>query len=126
MPRRYQTRDRGSRSVGMWWGSGEALSSCALVPQSFGTRHAAWRNQMAVPRHLAHSVRALRSLAFSALIACGTTDDRPATVEVVSLEILAPTCGAVQCHSTTTRTEGLAFDTLDEAKASMRDLGVRA
>ncbi|MGE0395162.1 MAG: hypothetical protein AB7T06_00445 [Kofleriaceae bacterium] len=59
-------------------------------------------------------------------MACGTTDDRPATVEVVSLEILAPSCGAVQCHSTTTRLEGLAFDTLDEAKASMRRLDVRA
>ncbi len=60
------------------------------------------------------------------MMACGTTDDRPATVEVVSLEILAPSCGAVQCHSTTTRLEGLAFDTLDEAKASMRRLDVRA
>jgi len=77
-------------------------------------------------RRFSCGVRTLRSLALCGLIACGTTDERPATVEVVSLEILAPTCGAVQCHSTTTRTEGLAFDTLDEARASMRDLGVRA
>ena len=62
----------------------------------------------------------------SALAACGTPDDRPATVEVVALEILAPSCGAVQCHSTTTRLEGLAFDTLDEAKASLRELDVQA
>ena len=60
------------------------------------------------------------------VVGCGTSDDRPATVEVVSFEILAPSCGAVQCHSTTTRLEGLAFDTLDEAKASMRELGVSA
>lgn len=59
------------------------------------------------------------------LVACGTSDDRPATIEVVSLEILAPSCGAVQCHSTTTRLEGLAFDTLDEAKAALRELDVR-
>ena len=65
-------------------------------------------------------------LAIVWLAACGTTDDRPATVEVVALEILAPSCGAVQCHSTTTRLEGLAFDTLDEAKASLRELDVRA
>jgi hypothetical protein len=71
-------------------------------------------------------MEALLGLTCSFMIACGTTDDRPATVEVVSLEILAPTCGSVQCHSTTTRLEGLAFDTLDEAKASMRRLEVRA
>jgi hypothetical protein len=63
----------------------------------------------------------------SALFAgCGTEDERPATVEVVALEILAPSCGAVQCHSTTTRIEGLAFDTLDAAKDSLRELDVRA
>lgn len=60
------------------------------------------------------------------LVGCGTADDRPATVEVISLEILLPSCGAVQCHSTTTRTQGLAFDTVEEAKASLRDLGVSA
>lgn len=71
-------------------------------------------------------MRSLALLFSCTLAACGTTDDRPATVEVVALEILAPSCGAVQCHSTTTRLEGLAFDTLDEAKASMRSLDVRA
>jgi hypothetical protein len=74
------------------------------------------------------NMRAYRCLLFGSalLIGCGTSDDRPATVEVVSLEILAPSCGAVQCHSTTTRLEGLAFDTLDDAKASLRELDVRA
>jgi hypothetical protein len=56
---------------------------------------------------------------------CGTTDDRPATLEVVSLQILAPTCGTPQCHSTTTRIQGLAFDTLDAARGSLLELGVR-
>lgn len=58
-----------------------------------------------------------------ALAACGTSpDERPVTVEVVALSILAPSCGQVQCHSTTTKTEGYAFDTLDAAKASLREL----
>lgn len=57
------------------------------------------------------------------LVACGTSpDERPATVEVVALSILAPTCGQVQCHSATSKIEGLAFDTLDGARASLRRL----
>lgn len=71
-------------------------------------------------------MRLFAGLAFAALTACGTTDERPATVEVVALEILAPSCGAAQCHSTATRLEGLAFDTLVDAKASMRELDVMA
>lgn len=59
------------------------------------------------------------------LAACGTTpDERPATVEVIALSILAPSCGQVQCHSTTTNLEGLAFDTLAAAKKSLTELGV--
>jgi len=58
--------------------------------------------------------------------ACGTSpDDRPATLEVVSLAVLAPTCGTVACHSSTTNVEGYAFDTLDGARAALRRL-VRA
>jgi len=57
------------------------------------------------------------------LVACGTTpDERPVTVEVVALSILAPNCGQVQCHSTTTNLEGYAFDTLDAAKKSLNRL----
>lgn len=57
------------------------------------------------------------------LIGCGTTpDERPATVEVVALSILAPSCGQVQCHSTTTNLEGYAFDTLAAAKKSLARL----
>lgn len=67
------------------------------------------------------------ALAIALLAGCGTTpDERPATLEVVTLEVLAPTCGQVQCHSTTTRTEGYAFDTIDAARESLRDMGVRA
>ena len=54
--------------------------------------------------------------------ACGsTTDERPATFEVVTLEVLAPTCGQVMCHSTTTRTEHCAFDTLEAARETLTD-----
>ena len=57
--------------------------------------------------------------------ACGTSaDERPATFEVVTLEVLKPMCGQVQCHSTTTKIEGLAFDTLDAARTSLREQGV--
>lgn len=50
---------------------------------------------------------------------CGTSpDDRPATLEVVTLEVLAPTCGQAQCHSTSTHLEGLALDTVDNTRAS--------
>jgi hypothetical protein len=52
--------------------------------------------------------------------ACGTNDPRPATVEVVAEEILAPTCGQVQCHSTTSNVDGYAFDTLAAAKVSLK------
>lgn len=57
--------------------------------------------------------------------ACGTTpDDRPPTFEVVSLAVLAPACGTVACHSTTTNIEGYAFDTLAASRAALRRLVV--
>ncbi len=66
------------------------------------------------------------ALAIALLAGCGTTpDERPATLEVITLEVLAPTCGQVQCHSTTTRTEGFAFDTIDAARESLREPEVR-
>jgi hypothetical protein len=60
-------------------------------------------------------------------LACGacaeSADPRPATFEYVVTGILAPTCGTATCHSSMTRREGYAFDTLEEARASMlRDL----
>ena len=56
------------------------------------------------------------------LAACGTDDPRKPTVEVIATEILAPTCGQVQCHSTTTMTSGYAFDTLAAAKVALKKL----
>ncbi|HSD91331.1 MAG TPA: hypothetical protein VLB44_27595 [Kofleriaceae bacterium] len=58
-----------------------------------------------------------------ALAGCGTEpDSRPVTFEVVTLEVLQPSCGQVQCHSTSTWTQGYAFDTLDAARESFRFL----
>jgi hypothetical protein len=57
------------------------------------------------------------------LSACGTSpDERPVAVEVVALSVLAPSCGQAQCHSSTTKTKGYAFDTFDGAKAALRQL----
>jgi hypothetical protein len=65
-------------------------------------------------------LRCWPSLAIAALAACGTeADDRPATLEVVTLTILAPNCGQVQCHSSTTRREGYAFDTVEGAREAL-------
>ncbi|HEY4243225.1 MAG TPA: c-type cytochrome domain-containing protein [Kofleriaceae bacterium] len=62
-------------------------------------------------------------LATVAFAGCGTTpDDRPQTFEYITLEVLAPACGTVACHSTTTREHGYAFDTLDAAQVSLGQL----
>jgi len=68
-----------------------------------------------------HRMRCL-GLLLATLVACGAEDPRQPTVEVVSLEILAPACGAPQCHSTSTNQSGYAFDTLAAAKVSLRQL----
>jgi len=63
--------------------------------------------------------------ALALVAACGTTqDERPLTLEVVTLEVLAPSCGQVQCHSTTTRTKNLAFDTIEGTAAALVTLDV--
>ena len=67
-----------------------------------------------------HRMRCLGLLL--ALAACGAEDPRQPTVEVISLEILAPSCGQPQCHSTSTNQSGYAFDTLAAAKVSLRQL----
>ncbi len=61
-------------------------------------------------------------LLVSLLTGCGADDPRPPTVEVIATEILAPTCGQVQCHSTTTMTSGYGFDTLAAAKVALKKL----
>lgn len=54
---------------------------------------------------------------------CATSpDDRPQTFEYISLEVLTPACGTVACHSSSTRVQGYAFDTLDDARSSLRRL----
>lgn len=61
----------------------------------------------------------------AAIAACGTDEDeRPTTLEVVTLTVLAPSCGQVQCHSSTTKTQELAFDTVDDARRAMIELEV--
>lgn len=55
------------------------------------------------------------------LTGCGTSPDpRKPTLEVVTLEILRPSCGQVQCHSTTTARSGYAFDTVDAARTTFQ------
>jgi hypothetical protein len=80
---------------------------------------------LAIPKRVSN--RGMRTclaiIAFAT--ACGASpDERPLTLEVVTLEVLAPSCGQVQCHSTTTRTENYAFDTVEGAKAALVDLDV--
>ncbi|MCX5746645.1 MAG: hypothetical protein NT062_29565 [Proteobacteria bacterium] len=63
---------------------------------------------------------------FAGLLALGAcispTDERPITFDVIQLEILAPSCGVVQCHSSTTRFQGYVFDSFDESRRSLRNL----
>jgi hypothetical protein len=59
----------------------------------------------------------------TALAGCGTEeDDRPLTVEAVTLTVLAPNCGQSQCHSTATRTQGYAFDTVHDSVDALQEL----
>jgi hypothetical protein len=54
------------------------------------------------------------------LAACGTTtDDRPRTIEYVTEAILAPTCGAANCHSTFAQQRGDVFDTVEGSRRSL-------
>lgn len=52
--------------------------------------------------------------------ACGTTtDDRPRTIDYVTEAILAPTCGAANCHSSFAQQGGDVFDTVEAARRSL-------
>lgn len=52
--------------------------------------------------------------------ACGTTtDDRPRTIEYVTEAVLAPTCGAANCHSSFAQQRGDVFDTVDASRRSL-------
>jgi len=59
------------------------------------------------------------------LAACGTTDDRPQTFEYITLEVLAPACGTVACHSSSSRVAGYELDTLAGARTSLQRLVTR-
>jgi len=57
-----------------------------------------------------------------ALASCGTTDDdRPQTLENITMTILAPSCGNAQCHSSFRQEAGFAFDTVEAAEESIED-----
>ena len=65
------------------------------------------------------------SIALLALAACGTTtDDRPETAAYITAAILAPNCGRASCHASGTASHGFVFDTLENARPSLRDLVV--
>ena len=60
-----------------------------------------------------------------AAVACGTTDDsRPLDAEYITAAVLAPTCGAANCHSTFTQNRGDVFDTLEGMRASIVNNGL--
>ncbi len=59
------------------------------------------------------------------LAACGSVDDdRPATLEYITVAILQPSCGNAQCHSSFRRAEDYAFDTVEEARDSITTYGL--
>ncbi len=60
-----------------------------------------------------------------ALVACGTTtDNRPIDARYITEAILAPTCGAAQCHSTFSQNRGDVFDTLEGMRRSIVNNGL--
>ncbi len=61
--------------------------------------------------------------ALAIVTGCGTSpDERPPTLEVVALSILSPSCGQVQCHSSSTKLRAYAFDTLAGNRAALLKL----
>ena len=59
--------------------------------------------------------------AFVAVAACTQTDnDRPATLAYITEAILQPNCAQDVCHSSYRREKGYAFDTVDNARRSIR------
>ncbi len=56
---------------------------------------------------------AIGALGALASAACGTTEDnRPLEAQYVTAAILAPACGAAECHSAFAQVDGYTFDTL--------------
>lgn len=62
-------------------------------------------------------------VALVALAACDQTDnDRPATLEYITLAILQPSCSQYTCHSSYRNTKGYAFDTVEAARRSLQGI----
>ncbi|HET9624947.1 MAG TPA: c-type cytochrome domain-containing protein [Kofleriaceae bacterium] len=69
------------------------------------------------------NIKFIFCLAAAGAAGCGTSpDSRPKTFEYITLEVLSPACAMVACHSTSTKVEGYAFDTLAASRASLRQL----
>jgi len=64
----------------------------------------------------------MHRLAYLALLcgACGV-DDRPLTIAYVTESVLAPNCGAAQCHSAFSANYTDVFDTVEGARATIVD-----
>lgn len=64
----------------------------------------------------------MRSLPCVAVVlaACGV-DNRPKTIEYVTMAVLQPSCGAAECHSTFSGQDTDIFDTVKGARATLID-----
>jgi hypothetical protein len=62
----------------------------------------------------------MRCLALlAALGACGTTDDRPQTLQFITEAILVPNCAQAECHSSFVKQDSYVFDTVEHAQTSL-------
>jgi hypothetical protein len=69
-------------------------------------------------------MRAIPILVVALLGACaGDIDDRPATVQFITEDVLVPSCGGGECHSAAIKNDGFAFDTVDAVRFSMAPQG---
>lgn len=70
--------------------------------------------------------RLLLATCATSAVACGGVeeDDRPLELEYLTVSILAPTCGATQCHSTFRQAANTVFDTPEAARESLVNSGL--
>jgi hypothetical protein len=61
----------------------------------------------------------MKWLAFCALAACTTTDDRPQTLAFITETILAPNCATAECHGPFVKQSNYLFDTVEHAQHSL-------
>ncbi|HET9992794.1 MAG TPA: hypothetical protein VFQ65_29870 [Kofleriaceae bacterium] len=60
-----------------------------------------------------------------AVTACGSVDDnRPLDAQYVTAAILAPACGAAECHSAFSQSKGYEFDTLASMRKTIVEQGL--